>query len=360
MLFTDKAPINTETREAISVRDGVIEYLGAEIGMEPEDKVFRVYRSPATIANIHPQLVGLVLTDGHVDTDVPAPESGMGRVADSRMVDIHDEGTATSIAVKNQLDVSEAFRDYIDDGRRELSLAYFGDLVEHHTYDFEQIITAAHHLAAVESGRCGSVCSFLDEAIKSGDTNMQNGNSSRVFLDADGNVSLQRVMEIINELPEAVKYVGIEDLMDVIPQLEEIVKMSKGDDAAEEGSGEDQSEGDYEDEGGEEEEDEPDNGQGFSDSKAFRDAIQAEMAEFSRVTDKARHFVDESYSFAGKTKEQVMRDALATEHDTTFSDEQLPVAFEMLKKTEGYQNFADAGAGSEEADPFAKIKDKEL
>ena len=44
--------LNTEKRTVISIRDGVQEYLGLELGLEPFDKVFKIYRSPETIRRV--------------------------------------------------------------------------------------------------------------------------------------------------------------------------------------------------------------------------------------------------------------------------------------------------------------------
>lgn len=52
-----------------------------------------------------------------------------------------------------------------------------------------------------------------------------------------------------------------------------------------------------------------------------------------------------------------MRDALAIEHNgVEFKDEELDVAFKLLKKSENYQNFGDASVKSKLSD----LKDKEL
>jgi len=44
--FADTATYSDTERTAVSIRDGVLEYMGTEIGLEPPDKVFAVYRSP--------------------------------------------------------------------------------------------------------------------------------------------------------------------------------------------------------------------------------------------------------------------------------------------------------------------------
>ena len=51
LAFSDAVTYDGQMKAAISVRDGVLEYLGSELGMSPADKIFYVYRSPATIAS---------------------------------------------------------------------------------------------------------------------------------------------------------------------------------------------------------------------------------------------------------------------------------------------------------------------
>ena len=58
---------NTEKRTVISIRDGVQEYLGVELGIEPLDKVFRIYRSPETIRKLKDTLVGIPLIENQFE-----------------------------------------------------------------------------------------------------------------------------------------------------------------------------------------------------------------------------------------------------------------------------------------------------
>jgi hypothetical protein len=43
--FNDAVEYDGAMKAAISVRDGVLEYLGSELGMEPAERIFFVYRS---------------------------------------------------------------------------------------------------------------------------------------------------------------------------------------------------------------------------------------------------------------------------------------------------------------------------
>jgi uncharacterized protein Smg (DUF494 family) len=71
---------------------------------------------------------------------------------------------------------------------------------------------------------------------------------------------------------------------------------------------------------------------------------------------KAKAFLDENYKFEDKDNLTIMRDALATQTNDKFSDEEVSVAFKMLKKFADYSNFADKNPTSE----WDKLKEKEL
>lgn len=356
--FEDRATFNATDKTAISVRDGVIEYMGAELGLEPADRIFTVYRSPATIANACRGMVGISLTDEHVPLDGPPPDTG-SFVTKAWMVDLIDPATDTCVAIKNQLSVSDEAR-YKD--QQQLSLGYMADLVPHDTYDFEQVDIVPHHLAAVPVGRCGPLCSFLDRGVtpqeQEKDMSQQETKLPKAFYDAEGEMSLEQIVEIATALPEAIKSVPVDKLREIMPSLQEVVKMAR-----EQGVTSEEEQQAAEDEGMEKEEEEK---EGFSD-QAFNDAVQrkakefadAEVKRYAQVVDKARQFLDESYDFKGKTSEQVMRDALATETTEQFQDEELPLAFKLLKRSASYKDFGDSGAGSVSS-KLDEIGEKEL
>ena len=51
MFFNDL--VKTDGKTLISCRDGIQEYLGAEIGLDGDSAVYKVYRSPETIKTLH-------------------------------------------------------------------------------------------------------------------------------------------------------------------------------------------------------------------------------------------------------------------------------------------------------------------
>ena len=171
----------------------------------------------------------------------------------------------------------------------------------------------------------------------------------KAFTDAEGSVSLEQIVEIATALPEAIKKVPFDQLVKLMPAMQEIMSYAKEQGAmpADEGM-EDEELTDEEAAAKKEapaaEEDKPK--ENFADSKAFKDAVasavKGEVKRYAEVVNKARNFVDAEYDFAGKTANAVMRDALATQSTDKFEDSELPVAFKLLRKPNtDYSQFGD-------------------
>jgi len=361
--FKDIAIYSPSEKTAISVRDGVIEYLGSELMIEPYDKIFTVYRSPATISNAAVKMLGIPLTDEHINLDEIAPNTGSS-VASSFMIDVVDECTKTRIAVKNRLSMKDEYIGKLEN-KTQLSLGYFGDLVPHEEFDFEQINIIPHHLAAVSAGRCGDLCSFLDRKTIFKNKEQKEMEYHKAFVDEEGKVSLEQVVEIATSLPDAIKMLSLEELQKVMPALQEIINMSKVGEVETETVETETTEIPTTDEESEttppkeEEEDK----KIFSDA-AFKSALEKKSKKFADeavqqyavVIDKARSFLDESYDFKGKTTTEIMKDAISTESTSEFSDAELPLAFKLLKKTAEYKQFGD----HKTVHPLDEIANKEL
>ncbi|MBE0469585.1 MAG: DUF2213 domain-containing protein [Methyloprofundus sp.] len=343
--FADIATYSATEHTAVSIRDGVIEYLGSELNLSPADKIFTVYRSPATIANAAQLMPGIALTDEHIDMNTSPPATG-STVIDSQVIDQLDATTQTLLAVKNKLLISDAMSAMLAD-KKELSLGYSAELSSHDVWDFEQTNIVPHHLAAVAAGRCGSLCRFLDKKLINTTKSKTMPKINAAFLDADGDVSLEQIVIMATELPDAIKKVPLDRLPEIMPALQEIMSYAKEQGVIE-----------VEDESAEidtvEATDEATDEQKpkFSDAD-FKKALAKEKASFadaavkrySEIVNKAKNFLDEGYDFAGKTSAHVMRDALATQSAETFKDEELDVAFKMLRKSDAdYSRFGDSKA----------------
>ena len=363
--FNDAAVFDPTEKTAVSVRDGVLEYLGAELGMQPADKIFTVYRSPATIANTAMRMRGLPITDEHVALDMPAPSNG-GFVSEAEMVDATDAVTVTTIAIRNKLAISDTLLMTVEANKRELSLGYNAELVPHDEYDFEQRDITPHHLAVVDRGRCGAMCSFIDRLSQPNEKEPVMAEPTKpmlhpAFRDAEGTMNLQQIVELATALPEAIKSVPVDQLQKLLPALQQIVEAAKGVMPEEEPAPAPTEEpvvpaADADPvptpEEKEKEFSDAVAAAGFVDQKFVDAAVQAHTAAIT----KAQHFLDEGYVFEGKSTAQVMRDALATDSSDEFADAELPLAFKMLKKpAANYTQFGDGLPGD-----LTSLQDKEL
>jgi hypothetical protein len=347
--FQDFARVETGTKNAVSIRDGILEYAGAELGMSPADKIFRIYRSPATIANAAMGMLNIPLTDGHVAfTDSP-PASGS--VLSAEMFDAADAATHTTIAVRNKLSVSDEIIGTVSGGAKQLSLGYQAELhqVTNKDYEFEQRNIKPHHLAVVDSGRCGAMCSFIDE-IKPHHKPKQGHSMDKLmqllqkFADsqADGKQKMTdddiRAMAI-DAVPELIEKHGKQfadkagvivgavaaTFADAMPKSE--IKQMFADK----------------------------NSQEFADAvgKAVAEALPAQVKQHVTVVETARKHLPEDYQFADKSCQQIMRDAIKTQNQNDFTDSELPIAFKMLSAPQPksqYANFGDTANGNKWAD----------
>jgi len=347
--FADVAVFSSEDKTAISVRDGVIEYLGSELNLSPSEKIFTVYRSPATIANAAQAMLGIPLTNEHVDLDEPRPDTG-STVEQSKLIDQITPQTNSFIAILNKISISDSMMPALKD-KRELSLGYHAELISHDTYDFEQINIIPHHLAAVPAGRCGSLCSFIDRKLIKSEKNMKFHKS---FLDAEGKLNLEQIAEIATALPEAMRKVPVDEIEALRPALMQImsyakeagVEMADMESEDEYSDEEKQKMADMEKEKKEMEDAECKD----ADDKKFADALNVrskafadvEVKRYSSVINKARQFLDDDYEFSGKSANDVMRDSLSTQSTDKFEDAELSVAFKLLRKTSpNYSGFGD-------------------
>lgn len=364
--LTDKAIWDGGKKTAISVRDGVLEYLGVELGIEPVDKTFKVYRSPATIANVAGKMQGIPLTDEHVDLDGPV-ESPVGSVTGAEMIDFFEDGIDSKLAIKNVVDLSSEILDTLSNGKKELSLGYTANIVPHEKYDFEQRDIEPHHLAVVMAGRCGSECKFID---RKGNADMKKVKAQHAaFADADGTVNLAKVVEYAVAIPEALKLLPLEELIKIAPMLEEVVaraqagSMPEGQTVpGEEMAGEsvesdvvDQEETKEEDESKIMDEEKPEDEKEMEDKEseedrkkevkdsaiAFTDAVEKAVSEKLEIIEKAKMFCDSVD--VKESSISIMRKAIATEYkDIELKDSEVAVAFKMLKKApKKYNDFAD-------------------
>lgn len=378
--FKHTAFFDMATRRVRSVRDGVQEYYGIELGIEPHNKVFTLYRSPETIANMAAKLPSIPITNEHVsanDVSDVKDSDKIGMLTATEIIELQDEATDSTLCLENTTALNDQAVALTKAGKKEFSLGYTGKLKPHDVYDFEQYEINPTHLALVDNARGGSVLTFAD---KKGDQMAgKKAELHKVFLDAEGAPNLQQIVEIGQGLSEALKTVPIDELKKMLPTLQKIMEMGKTGspseevpaeldvpaemsdedmDKAKEAGKAEMMDADMEDMDEEEKKKFGDSklfksivasqSKSFSDSKAFKSAVETETKRHAAVIEKATQFVDEKYVFSDKSTVQIMRDAIAAEHgDAKFEDSELSVAFKLLKRTDSsLLNFGDGSGKS--------------
>jgi hypothetical protein len=374
--FTDRLLLPEGEKKLISITDGVLEYYGIEIGEQPYAKKFKVMRTTEETKRVAPLLVGLPITDDHTDGDIN-PDNVIGKIETSSVIEKIDPTLFRTVAVENQ-----AFFDSnsLLSGNEQFSLGYNGKLISANqgdAFDFYQINIEPYEVALVEKARCGNECKFTD-----GDK-MKKKLSEIIFKDADGTVNLQEISALLEDFPTALSTMDVEEVKKIVILLKEVVQEASvarekevTREAEKEGevvekekvekelSDEDpesdpEQAKDIKDEDFEAEAD--DKKLKMMDSKVFKDAVAKvvaeQVADTLTVITKARNFVDSAYSFQNKDKNQIMRDALASQYKIKFSDAELPTAFKMLQKVSVNVDFSDKDPSEK---VFKELESKEI
>ena len=353
--FVAVAVLDADSKRIQSVRDGVQDYLGVELGIQPYEELFTVYRSPETIAAITNPMVGLPIVQGHVSNTEPVPEgAAIGSVLDSEVTEYINDSTDSSLILQNSISVSDELIRCATKGQKYFSLGYMGNLREHEVYDFEQYDIVPKHLGLVDSPRGGETLTFMD-----GKPRMY-----KLFTDADGTLNMERTVEIAQALPEAMRKMPMEKLMEVLPMMQEIVEMAnmsggempagENNDADEDMDMDDQKmmDGDtsVEEDLNDQEmpmkkEDDMEDQKNYTDAKTVQKMIQNEVRRTAQITEKARKILPDTYNFADASPDQIMRDALALYYpEDNFADNEVSTAFKLLKVNNNYQNFGDSSS----------------
>lgn len=373
--FADVLVFDGNEKTVISSRDGVSEYLGSELGIAPPDKRFTVYRSPAIVANMAMRMPGIPVVDSHQMVNGIAevgPEGG--KVEDAQMVDEIDTALHSTIAVKNRITLSDALLAEVEAGKRELSVDGTWQLGTHETFDFAVLEQHPEHLAVCERARQGPNMRFLDSKPKEKTMKLRDKLKSKsaqtAFCDAEGEINLQAVAEVVAGIPEAIKAMSLEKLQELMPVLMEAIEAAKaggakteaevGDEGKEKTEPSDEEKKKLADEAAAKDAEKKE-----GDEKKFGDAVTKKAQEFTDaaiaqrddVIEKARLFVDAQFVFKGKPTAEIMRAVLAIDHPTEkFTDAELSTAFKLLKpKGADYSKFGDTKPSG-----FDALKGKQL
>ena len=297
--FTDNSS-NAEKRTVISIRDGIQEYLGAELGIEPFDKVFKIYRSPETIKELKDKLKDIPLIENHIEPEGTIDDDlKRGKIIDSEIVENIDNESDSTIAIKNEISL---FKDKLEFEYEQLSLGYKATTLPSAKYDFEQFNILPHHLGIVEAGRCGDVCKFQDQrGVKR--MNLEELMAKlKEFLDSSSDEDKASLVKMLDEMfPK--KETAVTDSEEEVAKKFEDAK--KGAVAK------------------------------FMDSQAFKDAMLNYGNERTTVITKAKNFLDSKYDFKSKSNEVIMADVVKAEYpNESFKDSEICVVFKMLKEKE--------------------------
>ena len=297
--FTDNSS-NAEKRTVISIRDGIQEYLGAELGIEPFDKVFKIYRSPETIKELKDKLKDIPLIENHIEPEGTIDDDlKRGKIIDSEIIENLDNKQDSTIAIKNEISL---FKDKLEFEYEQLSLGYKATTLPSAKYDFEQFNILPHHLGIVEAGRCGDVCKFQDQRGVKRMTLEELMAKLKEFLDSSSDEDKASLVKMLDEMfPK--KETAVTDSEEEVAKKFEDAK--KGAVAS------------------------------FVDSKAFKDAMLNYGNERVSVISKSKNFLDASYDFSGKSNEVIMADVVKAEYpNESFKDSEIGVVFKMMKEKE--------------------------
>jgi hypothetical protein len=162
-----------DVSKLISARDGYQEYYGIEIGQEPSDKTFKVYRSADEIRKLSDKLVGIPVINGHDsdknwDNQEPIDQSIIvSKIISSEVKESETKYQDSTIEIYNVIENNEIV-EQLRKEKNELSVGYSSDLEQSSDpqYDFVQINIEPRHLAIEETGRCGGGCKFIDRGVK--------------------------------------------------------------------------------------------------------------------------------------------------------------------------------------------------
>lgn len=157
-------------------REGVFPYKGKQIdsdgsmGLDPNRR-YMVYRPrrELTKKSVLESFNGLFLTDEHQMLGNGQRDPGTKRI-DGTLYNVHVSPYDNGVILGTLKIQSQAVKDLIQQGKRQLSCGYYCDYVPEHgefngtPYDFVQRDIVGNHIALVRKGRMGEKCGVYDSA----------------------------------------------------------------------------------------------------------------------------------------------------------------------------------------------------
>ena len=330
MIFKDKIPFSINKKKLISIRDGIQEYLGLEFNKEFQDehklnpsKRYTVYRSVETLNDAATLLDKLPITNEHIDisNDRTLKEGEkQGEILTSEVIDSIDTNVDSTIAVQNEVQLSDTMLKLCQSGKVELSLGYEAKMIVHDVYDFEQVEVNPHHLALVQNGRCGKTCKILDKRI------------NVILLNEDETLNQDNIQMVMEEMPKAIEIMSEEEKTKLFEVLGSFLPEVVEDTEKVEDTKDDEDTEKVEDAPKEEDKEEmKDNAiASFKDSADFQVILDSHAHLMADAIIKAKHWMD-GYVSDGKSLDVIMRDTLAKARPSTvLKDCEIGVAFKML------------------------------
>jgi hypothetical protein len=181
MLIYDSVSIHN--KRATIMRDGYYKYYAREIDKNapyPNDVVI-VYRPPEEVKKAYKRFLDL----RRLPAIASHPKSDLNIYDENSY--LHGEGVLPNLRLENgnllldcQLKLKGKAKEFYDKGIKEISCGWSGEYekVEGKDYHYIQKFKDFNHIAILERGRCGNMCSIKDNAIM--DENITDGKKATI------------------------------------------------------------------------------------------------------------------------------------------------------------------------------------
>lgn len=163
----DEVSIDPKKKSVLLARDGIYRYLGSELGLEGDTKIYNVRRTTKSVQTVVDAIndIGILpITINHpksfldLSNDKSYNKGGVGKCS----TEVRD---GTSFVSGKIISINDEVKEMLNKGR-EVSLgskAEITRLENDPSADFEMDITEVNHLAVLDGkGRAGSSCSIKD------------------------------------------------------------------------------------------------------------------------------------------------------------------------------------------------------
>lgn len=163
----DNVSVDPKTKNVFLARDGIYRYLGSELGMVGDDKIYNVRRTTKSVHTVVDAInnMGILpITINHpknfldLGNDLSYKKGGVGNCS----AEVKD---GVSYVTGKIISIDDSVKEMLNKGR-EVSLGSKAEIIRLEndpSADFEMDITEVNHLAVLDGkGRAGSSCSIKD------------------------------------------------------------------------------------------------------------------------------------------------------------------------------------------------------